>query len=340
MRVRASSILKRFFLWRWQILYFPRERPSCEREGYGPGGRAGENGCSQKFDTCAVRKPLNNEDPTMFILRLPLVAALTLAAGVASGQVAEEAVQSQGTEGFTEPFRKFDLIPPEVGIISRLLVREGDRVQKNQLLGSLDCDVQQVALELAEANLAAHGKLDSAQADRDLRRRRLAKLRKLHEMGHANEEEVLRAESELAVAEANVLVALEQDIADSLEVKRIAATIERRTFRSPTSGVVTRIYHEEKDMVGSNASPVLTIMEVDKLRVTFTIPTVQATQLKTGQGIPVMFINGQKAKGTIEFISPVTEADSDTVRVKVLIDNPQGKYRCGVRCWINSEKLP
>jgi hypothetical protein len=36
----------------------------------------------------------------------------------------------------------------------------------------------------------------------------------------------------------------------------------------------------------------------------------------------------------------VTEAESDTVRVKVLIDNAQGKFRCGVRCALNMAKLP
>ena len=116
-------------------------------------------------------------------------------------------VQEPGVEGFTRAVRKLDLIPPEPGIITSLAVHEGDRVEKNQLLGSLDCETQQIALEIAKANMAAHGKLDSATAERDLRRWRLAKLQKLHEEGHANDEEVTRVASELAVADANVLTA-------------------------------------------------------------------------------------------------------------------------------------
>jgi multidrug efflux pump subunit AcrA (membrane-fusion protein) len=110
-------------------------------------------------------------------------------------------------------------------------------------------------------------------------------------------------------------------------------------MRSPFSGVVTRVYHEEKECVG-NTAPVLTIMQLDKLRVTFTVPTAQVARLKVGQSVPLTFPNsGQKAAGKIEFISPVSEAESDTVRVKVLIENPQGKYRCGVRCALNLAKL-
>ncbi|MFZ1934298.1 MAG: efflux RND transporter periplasmic adaptor subunit [Thermoguttaceae bacterium] len=267
--------------------------------------------------------------------------AAIVAATVAQAQTSDSEVQDQGIEGFTEPIRKLDLIPPEPGIIASLSVHEGDRVKKDQLLGSLDCDTQQVALEIAKANMAAHGKLDSATAERDLRRWRLAKLQKLRAEGHANEEEVNRAADELAVAEANVLTALEQHATDSLEVDRIASMIERRMMRSPFDGVVTRVFREEKEFVGSNNTPVLTIMQLDKLRVIFTIPTALAVRLKADHKVLLTFPNSnQRAVGKIESISPVTEAESDTVRVKVLIDNAEGKYRCGVRCAINLNKLP
>jgi len=267
--------------------------------------------------------------------------AAIVAATVAQAQTSDSEVQDQGIEGFTEPIRKLDLIPPEPGIIASLSVHEGDRVKKDQLLGSLDCDTQQVALEIAKANMAAHGKLDSAVAERDLRRWRLAKLQKLRAEGHANDEEVTRAADELAVAEANVLTALEQHATDALEVDRIASMIERRMMRSPFDGVVTRIFREEKEFVGSNNTPVLTIMQLDKLRVIFTIPTALAVRLKADHKVLLTSPNSnQGATGKIESISPVTEAESDTVRVKVLIDNAEGKYRCGVRCAINLNKLP
>jgi RND family efflux transporter MFP subunit len=270
---------------------------------------------------------------------LPMVV-LTLMACPAQAQMTEDLVHDQVVEGFTEPYRKFDLIPPEQGFIASLTVHEGDPVKKGQLLGTLDCEVQQVALEIAQNNVAAHGRLDAATAERDLRQWRLEKLQELHQAGRANQEELNRAASELAVAEANLLAAREQHKADVLEAERIAAMIERRTLRSPIDGVITRVFREEKDLVGGNNTPVLTVMEIDKLRVTFTIPTAPAMRLKLNQKIPLMFPNSsQKATGQIEFISPVTEAESDTVRVKVLIDNSQGKYRCGVRCLLDLEKL-
>jgi hypothetical protein len=34
----------------------------------------------------------------------------------------------------------------------------------------------------------------------------------------------------------------------------------------------------------------------------------------------------------VEFISPLTDAESDTVLVRLSIDNPDGKFRAGDRC--------
>jgi RND family efflux transporter MFP subunit len=276
----------------------------------------------------------------MNFLLLPTILMSLSGTGVAQGQSLDDAVQDQIVEGFTEPLRKYDLIPPEPGVISSLTVSEGNSVKKDELLGSLDCDIQRVALEIAQGNAANHGRLDSATAERDIRRWRLSKFQTLRDKGHANEEELTRITSELAVAEANVLAALEQRAADTLEAERISATIERRALRSPLDGVVTRIYHEEKEFVGNNSSPVLTIMQLDKLRVVFTVPTALIAHMKVDESVPLFFPNsGQKATGKIEYISPVTDAESDTVRVKVLIDNAQGKYRCGVRCTLNLSKL-
>ena len=110
---------------------------------------------------------------------------------------------------------------------------------------------------------------------------------------------------------------------------------------SPFDGVVTRIFRERNDFVGSNNSPVLTVMQLNKLRVTFTVSTAVAARLRVGETVSLSFpTTNQKTTGTVEFISPVTEAESDTVRVKVLIDNERATYRGGVRCALNIAKIP
>ena len=40
----------------------------------------------------------------------------------------------------------------------------------------------------------------------------------------------------------------------------------------------------------------------------------------------------QHAKAIVEYVAPVTNADSGRVRIEVVIENERRKYRSGVRC--------
>lgn len=243
------------------------------------------------------------------------------------------AARAANVESFTEPYRKIDIAPAESGTITSIDVKEGDRVTKGQVLATLDNDVLSVSLQIAAANKASQSRLNSALAERELRLSRLKKLEELRSRSHASQEEVDRARTELAIADASVLAAKEQREVDELEYKKTAAMIERRILRSPIDGYCTKVHKEEREYVSPSAPTVITTVQLDPLRIIFSLPTAQGMTLKEGQSVPLLFPETEmRATGKVELISPVTEADSGTVRVKVLLDNQQGQYRCGVRC--------
>ncbi len=242
-------------------------------------------------------------------------------------------------DGFTEPFRKIEVAASETGIVARLLVREGDRVNKGQALATLDNEVLAVSREIATATIQAKGKLDSAAAERDLRKTRLDRLEPLRADGHASQEEIDRALADLAVAEANLRAAREQHQLDELERRKIEAMIERRTLRSPIDGYVLKLQKDEREYVSPASASVATVVQLDPLRVVFSLPTACAAKLGVGGAVDLELPDsGAKLRGKVEFVAPVTEAESGTVRVKVLIDNAGGAYRCGIRCLLNAEQ--
>lgn len=242
-------------------------------------------------------------------------------------------VVAETIESFTEPFRKIDLSPAEPGTISELLAHEGDRVAKGQVLAMLDHDVLQVSLEIDKAIMQSRSKFDSAKAERNLRKSRLENLEMLRVRGHANQEEVNRAQTDLAIAEANLLSTQEQMTVDALQYKKTQAMLERRTVRSPIDGILTRLHREEREFVTLSSPTVATVVQLDQLRVIFNVPTPFATNMKVGENVRLALPDSEEnVEGRIEFISPITEAESATVRVKVLLNNAQGKLRSGVRC--------
>src|SRR5262249_194932 len=72
--------------------------------------------------------------------------------------------------GFTEPFRRIDVAAAERGTVAKLCVREGERVTKGQPLAILDKEVLEVSRAIATTAADAKGKLESATAERDVRK--------------------------------------------------------------------------------------------------------------------------------------------------------------------------
>ncbi len=235
--------------------------------------------------------------------------------------------------GFAEPLQQVEVAAPEAGLIESIRVREGDQVERGQTLATLDARVLEASLALARAKSQSTAQVDAATAEYELRKDRLGAIEQLQREGHANTEELQRARRDASVAESKLKAAQEDVALSALEARQIEAQIDRRTVRSPIDGVVIRLTKQQGEFL-SPADPVLaTIANLDTLRVKFHVPTRQATRFAVGQTVDVFFPDDERlATARIDFVSPVTDADSGTVRVDVVIDNKQGLFRSGVRC--------
>lgn len=238
-------------------------------------------------------------------------------------------------ESFTEPYRRVDLAPAEPGTVATIQVREGDSVKKGQVLATLEHDLLLVARETALANIASDGRLNAVRAELKLRQDRRNRLESLHQRGYATAEEVATAQADLDVALANVQIAAEQQVLQSLELAKVDTMIERRKLRSPIDGYIVRVYREEGEYVSTSSPNVATIAQLDKLRATFSVSTSETRPMSVGQVVLIEFPDTQqKAKAVVESISPITDPESGTVRVRVVIDNPTSVYRCGRKCFL------
>lgn len=244
-------------------------------------------------------------------------------------------VHGEVHESFVEPYRKIDLAPAESGVVTEILVKEGDRVQAGQILASLDKEVLVVSRDIAASAAQAVGRRDAAVAEFKLRDERLKKFRELHGRGHASYDELQRAETEAAAARGQFQSTEEQRKIDELEIRKTEAMIERRLVRSPIDGVVTRLHREQGEYVTPVSPTVVTVTQLNLLRVVFNLPQSSAAQLKAGSTVTLRIEDGEEAvPGKIELVAPVIDADSGTVRVKIVIDNAQGNVHAGRRCFL------
>ncbi len=205
--------------------------------------------------------------------------------------------------GYTEPYKTITVSAAETGVISEVLVEEGDRVKKNQVLARLD-----TALLAAE--------LDIAKATTELQKTKVQRLEDLAKTQRAAAEELDRARTDLKIREA--------------EKRKIEAAIETRTMRSPVDGIVTEVKRDPSEAVSLANPHVLTVVQIDRLLVNLFLTPARAAKLKVGDPAPLLL--GDEAThvtGTVEFISPVTDAASGTVRVKFVLENKDATIRSG-----------
>ena len=251
------------------------------------------------------------------------------------------AAAAESLEGFTEPFRVVNVATTETGVVAKVLVREGDLVKKGQELAALDSDLHLTVLAIAAEQMKAVGRLQSAQSELELQQNKLEKLTLLREKGHARQEEVERTRTDVAIARSHVL-SIQEDLAvRKLEHEKASLQLARRTIHAPLDGVVTKTIKSEGEFVAPNDPVLITIAKLDPLLANFSVPSSQLAALHIGREVEVVLeASGIRVRGVVETISPVTDAASGTVPIKVLLENPKGLIRSGERCLLAVPSLP
>ncbi|MHC4403364.1 MAG: hypothetical protein ACYTG0_27210 [Planctomycetota bacterium] len=128
--------------------------------------------------------------------------------------------------GLTEPYRTIDAAAAETGVIATLTVQEGEVVSQGQCLAKLDCDVLTVLLAIARHGMEAKGRLQAARAELKLKEERAQNFATAFASGHARPEELRRAKTDLAIAQAQLL-AVEEELA----LKRLDSSMRRSNRR-------------------------------------------------------------------------------------------------------------
>ena len=242
-----------------------------------------------------------------------------------------------GTEdaliGFAAPVRRVDVAALEPGTLVRLSVEKGASVTAGQTVGRLDDAVLSARLEQARAKADATARRDAAAIRLERAKRTRRRLETLFREGHGGAEEIDEADADVAIAETEVRAAEEDARAATLEVRRIEAELLRRRITAPFNGTVADLLKQEGESVSASDPSVLTLVDDSRLRVSFFVPAPRSEAVTNGAAVRLRTLHdGRIVPAVVEFVSPLIDADSNTVRVDVLIDNAAGAVRAGRRC--------
>ena len=238
------------------------------------------------------------------------------------------AAQAQ-IEGFTEPFRKIDLSSDESGAIANLMIDEGDYIKQDEIVCKLDTSVQEIQVEIAKHMAEAKS---SVRAAEETYKKRLAIDKRIDELqatGHATDSEKIRSEMELSIAKARYFSALEDSKVREIEYRRALMQLERRTIRAPFSGVVSKVHKRAGEFLSPLHPEIITLIQTDQLIAKFNVLSSQIESFTVGKKFQLHMLNGKTVEATVYSIGVLTEAQSGTIEVKMLVLNEEGEIRAG-----------
>jgi multidrug efflux system membrane fusion protein len=221
--------------------------------------------------------------------------------------------------GTVEPIQSADVTAQVGGLVTGVGFREGDEVHAGQVLFRLDRRPFEAAAERAAAVLAR----DRAQAESA--RLDLARAEKLSE-------QQLIAASELDTKRATAMAALATVRADSAALVSARLDLSNATVRAPVAGKTGDLRVNLGDLVKANetATPLVSINQLRPIRVRFTVPQADLSQLRRAQGknLRVDVASSERdstwIEGHLAFVDNRVDPQSGTLLLKAEFDNRDG----------------
>lgn len=248
--------------------------------------------------------------------------------------------QAQEFVGLVYSEHDIQLSGPVVGLVQRVLVRPGDRVSAGQNVIELEDSVQRI-----EVKRRAQVFKDNSELDASVERLELAsKLWKISQEVSAatqsiSEEELLKLQMDISAAAGKVLQLKAQKVREQLELEGAQAELALRTLRAPVAGVVTDVLFDPGEWA-KLGDVILKMVDLSQVELRLNVPPAFAAGLKRGDTVPAVFesAKGTSVAGVVKFVSPVVDAASGLVDVRIRYPNPRGDIRPGLKGTVRATK--
>ncbi|MEO8256141.1 MAG: efflux RND transporter periplasmic adaptor subunit [Acidobacteriota bacterium] len=217
--------------------------------------------------------------------------------------------------GILKSLRSTTIQPQVDGQISQIHVKSGDRVARGTPLMEIDPRRQQAAVSSQEADRTAR------QANVALARQQLQRATDLYAAGAIAKAELEQAQTTLQTADAN-FAALQA------QVQQQQVQLRYYTVAAPAAGIVGDV-PARLGMQVTTQTALTTIDDNDTLELNVSVPIERASALKNGLPVVVLSSDGTEtlAMTSITFVSPRVEDQTQSVLVKGMVRNSDGRLR-------------
>jgi HlyD family secretion protein len=197
--------------------------------------------------------------------------------------------------GKIQPKRKVDVSSDITGRIVDLPVKEGDEVQRGQVVVRIDPTQYQARVELAQAMLAsAQAQAAQSRANRDQAERSFVRARDLRAQNVqlVSQEALEQAQTQREIAIANLEAASHQVDQSSANLRESQDALRKTTILAPMSGKITRLAVEEGEVAvpgtfSRETGLLMTISDLSVIEVKVQVDETDVIRLSLGDSTDV-----------------------------------------------------
>lgn len=208
------------------------------------------------------------------------------------------------------------------GIVKNFPVQEGDYVKKGQILAELKTTNLDLLVKAAVA-VREETRTNLEHAKKELER--YTSLKKADSIADRQYDEALYTHNALA----------EQLKQREARIEQLKYEIRQKKVRAPFSGFIS----EEHTQVGewiNPGGPVVTLIDLEKIRITVDVPERYAVMVKpdTQVDVEIPSLGADPYQGKIHALLPQGDPESRTFPVRILLTNPEMKIKSGMEAMV------
>ena len=230
---------------------------------------------------------------------------------------------------------------PIAGLVTKVLVKVSQQVNKGDALLQLDDRELQAQLIQAQAAIAVNqAQLDVALAQKLKVQDNLDRLKSITDQRAVSQDDVRNRSNDLTVAQAQVGSAEAQLAAAQADVKQIQLLIERLTIRAPRPGTILQVNIREGEFASiQNRLAAMILGDLDKLQIRADVDEQNAMQVRKDEDAVAYVKGDSKSALPLKFVriepfvipkQSLTGASTERVDTRVLqviyeLSIPEGK---------------
>lgn len=249
-------------------------------------------------------------------------------------------LQAQEYIGIIKPIHDVELSASVEGEIEKILVKEGDRVNHNDILLQIDNTLQVLEMQRRELIWRDASQLLFAKKNLKILKSLVQSNQNLYNKTKAVSHDELRAlQIKYYTAQGDVQARIENEKKEKIEYQIAKNVLSQYTLLASVDGRITKITKQESEWV-NRGEVLLRIVNTDACFLEVSVDEIYARDINLDKVITIkLMINNtlENIKGRVIFVSPIADKSSGLVRLKIKFDNTKREVRPGRSASIDLE---